>query len=70
MMGYGFGWTHMWMPILALTGFAFIIVYFAKWNTGKGSEQLNANLIIAERYARGEISQLEYEKMKDVLIKK
>lgn len=70
MMGYGFGWFHMWVPLLVLTGFVFIIVSFVKWNSGKGNEQLNANLIIAERYARGEISQQEYEQMKDVLRKK
>ncbi len=70
MMGYGFGWFHMWVPLLVCIGFVFIIVSFVKWNSGKGSEQLNANLIIAERYARGEISQQEYEQMKDVLSKK
>lgn len=70
MMGYGFGWFYMWMPILVITGLVFIIVYFIKWNTGKGSDELKANLIIAERYARGESSQSEYEQMKDVLRKK
>jgi len=63
-MGYGYGWFFM---IVFWVGIILLILYFVKVlskgntteNRDKGAEE-----ILKERYARGEISKDEFDRMK------
>lgn len=63
-MSWGFGGLLMWLLLLVLIGF---VVYFVmrsdKWMKRGGSEETPLD-ILKKRYASGEITKQEYEKMK------
>lgn len=67
-MSWGYGGWFMWLIFLALIGF---VVYFVvrgeKWMKRGGSEETPLD-ILKKRYARGEITKQEYEKMKQDLV--
>ncbi len=67
--GMGFGWIFMiifW--VLVILGVVYIVQTVFK--SGKGSEQKETPFdILKRRYAKGEISKEEFEKMKDDLMK-
>jgi putative membrane protein len=69
MMGY-FGWLGMLFAVLVLIAFVLIIVaLFAKTNI-KSQHSTEMPLdILKRRYAKGEITSEEYEKMKELLNK-
>lgn len=75
MMGYGYGygmcWFGMLIPLILIVGIVFLIVYLLKRDdtVGGKSTRINAETLLAERFARGEIAQDEYEQMKAVLRK-
>lgn len=63
-MGYGFGWLFM---VLFWAGIILLVFYMVKLLTQKnGAEkkEIRAEEILKERYARGEISREEFERMK------
>lgn len=70
--GYGFpgmfggGWMMIFWTAL-LVGLIFLIVRWASRSVPKRSATNNAMTILTERYAKGEISQEEYRKLKDDL---
>lgn len=57
MYGWGFGWMTIWW-LLAFGAVAWLIGGNA-WST-RGGAQTNAEAILDERYARGDISNDEY----------
>lgn len=67
--GMGFGWIFMiifW--VLVILGIVFIVRTVMK--SGKGAEQKEAPLdILKKRYAQGEITKEEFERVKDDLMK-
>jgi putative membrane protein len=67
--GMGFGWVWMILVwVLVIAGAVYIIQIAAR--SGKKQEKDEAPLdILKKRYARGEISKEEFEKMKDDLMK-
>ncbi|HFB68551.1 MAG TPA: SHOCT domain-containing protein [Calditrichae bacterium] len=75
MMGNGWFWGHMgfgwfiWLIILAV--FVWLVVQIASRNRsgGEGSTRTETPLeILKKRYARGEISKEEFERMKNDLM--
>jgi putative membrane protein len=68
-MGFGFGWIFMivfWA--LVIVG----IVYFVKTISGSAKKEDHGETaldILKKRYAKGEISREEFEKIRDDLIK-
>lgn len=75
-MGYGFagdalGWIWMLSGLLVMVGFVVLIVWavgaVSRGGTGREPERPTALDILRERYARGEISQQEFEQAKKTL---
>ena len=69
MNGFSTMSPFMWLPMLLLWGIAiFGLIYFIKWLASMGRPDLNKTEtphgILAKRYARGEITLVEFEKMK------
>ncbi len=67
--GYGMGWPWFILTIVFSIALVFGIVFFIRWMTlsgGKGGmrPEESALDILKKRYARGEITKEEYEKMK------
>ncbi len=76
MMGYGFdggaaGWIWMIGGLLVMIGVVVLIVWALgtvnRRGTGKEPEQPAALDILRQRYARGEITQQEFEQAKKTL---
>jgi putative membrane protein len=68
-MGDGGIWLYAWLIILVcavgFAGFIYLIVWLiGKQGKSSPSSQVNPMDIVKERYARGEISRDEFEKMK------
>jgi len=64
--GMGFGWLFMivfWVMVL------FGIAYVIKRITGGAKEEETALDILKKRYAKGELTKDEYDRMKDDLLK-
>lgn len=78
MMGYGIGWGWMMLlnTIIPLVIIVAVVMFILSWLkkdnfTRKGGDLSNkAEEILRERFAKGEISVEEYERMKEVLRKK
>lgn len=71
MMGYGFGFGMFGLIInfLLIVGVIYLVI---KWVRGEGSRNAGYNdntpeRILDERFARGEISEEEYFRMKSIL---
>lgn len=72
MMGYwGMGWIGMIVQLVIIVGVIYLLVsLFRKDNiVGRSNNVPDAESILRERFARGEITQEEYERMRDVLQK-
>lgn len=71
MMGFGFGIISFVVQLLFLAAIIFLIfIAIKKLNLQdhqKGSNNDNSLQILKERYAKGEINEDEYKKMKDIL---
>jgi putative membrane protein len=76
MMGYGFdggafGWIWMLGGLLVMVGFVVLIVWavstMSRGNTNREPERPTALDLLRERYARGEITQQEFEQAKKTL---
>jgi putative membrane protein len=76
MMGYGFdggglGWIWMVGGLLVMVGFVVLIVWtvgaVSRGGTSREPERSTALDILRERYARGEITQQEFEQAKKTL---
>lgn len=65
-MGYGvYGGLLVILFWLIVSVIALVVaIYFAKWLSGLGDERRSALDVLNERYAKGEISDEEYERMK------
>ena len=65
-MGFGFGWI-LWIIVIV------VLIYFVKEFAGGGQKTENkgetALDILRKRYARGEISKEEFERMRDELMR-
>lgn len=72
MMGYGWGmgWVGMLIQLLIIAGVIYFLVSLLKKDRllVQNSKD-NAETILRERFARGEITQEEYEQMREVLKK-
>ena len=75
-MGYGFdggavGWLWMFGGLLVMVGFVVLIVWavgaVSRGSTNREPERPTALDILRERYARGEITQQEFEQAKKTL---
>jgi putative membrane protein len=66
-MGYGYGGGYMWILLLVVIG---ILVYLILRNvpSGPGSDKESALDILKKRFAKGEITQQEYDEMKRKLL--
>ena len=76
MMGYGFGggavgWFWMFGGVLVMVGVVVLIVWavstVSRGATGREPERSTALDVLRERYARGEITQQEFEQAKKTL---
>ena len=76
MMGYGFdggtlGWIWMFGGLLVMVGFVVLIVWavgsVSRGGTSREPERPTPLDILRERYARGEITQEEFEQAKTTL---
>jgi putative membrane protein len=64
--GYGFGWIFPLMFwVLILVGIFFLVRRKQDWREWHGARSGEA--VLAERYAKGEISEEEYRQRKQVL---
>lgn len=65
-MTWGYGGMFMWLILLVLIGFVvYFVVRSGKW-PGRDGEETPLE-ILKKRYARGEITQDEYDRMKKEL---
>ncbi|WP_342479885.1 SHOCT domain-containing protein [Paenibacillus sp. FSL L8-0340] len=69
MMGYGFGFGIFGLIInfLLIVGVIYLVI---RWVRGNGNSRFNDNTprrILDERFARGEITEEEYYRMKNIL---
>ncbi len=65
--GWGWGWGGMWLGgliSLVLLGLLLWLIVWAVRRSGERPKQNDAMNILRERYARGEISKDEFERMK------
>lgn len=74
MMGYwGMGWIGMIVQLLIIVGVIYLLISWFRKDQVTGrivdNRESSAESILRERYARGEITQEEYEHMRDVLRK-
>ncbi|WMJ77783.1 MULTISPECIES: SHOCT domain-containing protein [unclassified Sedimentibacter] len=70
MMGYGWGWFIMiGAVVLTVLGIVALINYFQLSTKTNGRSNNNALNILNERYARGEITEEEYNQKKTQLRK-
>ena len=76
MMGYGFdggalGWIWMLGGLLVIVGFVILIVWavgtMSRGGSGREPERPTALDILRERFARGEITQQEFEDARKTL---
>ncbi|WP_080837524.1 SHOCT domain-containing protein [Cohnella massiliensis] len=70
MMGYGFGmgWIGWVVNLLVIIGVIYLVARLAiHHDTGLRKSEKEADRIAAERYARGEITEEEFMRIKDVL---
>jgi putative membrane protein len=65
--GHGYGGGYMWILLLVVIG---ILVYLILRNvpSGPGSDKESALDILKKRFAKGEITQQEYDEMKRKLL--
>lgn len=65
MFGYGYGGMFMWLIFLIIIG---LLIYFIVQNQKKMGPSSKSPLdILKERYAKGEITKEEFDKMKQDL---
>lgn len=70
MMGYGFGmgWIGWMIHLLVIIAIIYLVSkVVVQQGTGLRKRDMPAWHIAAERYARGEITEEEFKRMKDVL---
>ncbi len=68
-MGFGFGWLFM---IIFWVFVALCVVYFIRMIAGsgkRGEKEETAMDILKKRYAKGEITREEFDRMKDDITK-
>ena len=68
--GLGFGIVGMIIQLAIIAGIVWTVVYLIKHATRKDSNFApgsNARELLAERFARGEITEEEYKRMRDLL---
>jgi len=71
-MMYDYGWIYMILGMLLIVGIVLLIVWLIR-QSGTGSTRSidrgeTALVILKKRYAKGEISKEEYERMKSDII--
>jgi putative membrane protein len=68
MMGFGFGWLFMLVPlvfvVLVILGLYYLLSGQRRQGASAGYAGSDALRILKERYARGEITSEQYAKMK------
>lgn len=71
MMGYwGMGWIGMIVQLVIIVGVVYLLIsLFRKDNIVGRNHGSDAESILRERFAKGEITKEEYEHMRDVLRK-
>jgi len=72
MMGFGYGMGFYWIVgllvnILIVVGIVYLVIRLVKGSEAPGGGERTPEIILAERYARGEISDEEYRHRKEVL---
>ena len=65
-MGFGFGWIFL---VIIIVGIIYLMKEFAVGGQKKEDKGETALDILRKRYARGEISKEEFERMRDELMK-
>lgn len=74
--GFGMGGGFLWTILLLIAVVGLGVFFISKISSSKGSRDSNKNLessaldILQERYAKGEISDEEYEQKKKILKEK
>ncbi|UOF92297.1 SHOCT domain-containing protein [Fodinisporobacter ferrooxydans] len=63
--GFGLGWIWMLLPLLLIVGVVYFIIKGTK--SDKAEAEFQSVAILKERFARGEISEEEYKRMKNIL---
>lgn len=72
--GYGLGWGFPFFPIIPILFWVLIIFLFWGWHKGgrhhtHSEDNKSAEDILADRFAKGEIDEKEYEKRLEILKK-
>lgn len=75
MMGweYGFagGWLGMFIPLILIGAIIYIVVKLSVNSDIRNGKEYNSSIeILGERFARGEISEEEYEHKKAILLRR
>lgn len=65
----GMGWFGMFVQLLVIVAIVFLIVKLLKKESYHGTNYQNAETILKERFARGELTKEEYEEMLEILRK-
>jgi uncharacterized membrane protein len=64
---WGGGWVFLLLFALLLTVLVFKVFFFSRWSRSRGWPDASPETVLKRRLASGEISESDYQRLKDLL---